>query len=221
MGAGELESILERLPAAQRLAAAYAPRRARPGTVAMLAFDARLAGVVRSAREPMLGQLRLAWWRDQLALDPDHRATGEPLLALLGIWPGNTEVLTALIDGWEGLLGEAPLPAAPFEALAAARGMAWAALAHGLGEAAAAPEAERAGCNWGLIDLARGLSDPQEQAAVSEIVRQRDWRRARLTNSLRPLAVLHALAARARGGGDLLSGPGAMLASIRVGLLGL
>ena len=55
--------LLDTLAPMHRLALAYAPAEARPAWAGLLALDARLAGVVRAAREPVLGQLRLAWWR--------------------------------------------------------------------------------------------------------------------------------------------------------------
>ena len=57
----------------------------------------------------MLGQLRLAWWRDRLNDDPAKWPKGEPLLGRLGSWGERSRALVPLVDGWEALLGE-PLP---------------------------------------------------------------------------------------------------------------
>jgi phytoene synthase len=57
-----------------------------PGVAVLSCLDVRLAGVVRGAREPMLGQLKLAWWRDRLGGDPESWPKGEPLLASLKAW---------------------------------------------------------------------------------------------------------------------------------------
>ena len=62
------------------------------------------------AREPLLGQVRLAWWRDRLGQDPADWPAGEPLLAALRGWQPQFAALAALVDGWELLLGAPPLP---------------------------------------------------------------------------------------------------------------
>ena len=56
---------LETLPPEQRLAIAWSTAEARDRLTSMLAFDGRLARIVTRTREPMLGQMRLAWWRDR------------------------------------------------------------------------------------------------------------------------------------------------------------
>jgi 15-cis-phytoene synthase len=179
-------SLIDTLPVTQRFALAYAPASSRQALLALFALDARLAGIVRNSHEPMLAQLRLAWWREQLALDPAARPLGDPLLAILGDAPG----LAGLVDGWEGMTGPVPL----FEALADARGQAFAALAESPAEKA---NAVRLGCNWALFDLATHLSNPQERDTVLALAKAADWRPAPLPRNLRPLAVLFGLAARA------------------------
>jgi len=57
------EELLDSLGPLNRLALAYAPQSTRLPLLALLALDMRLAGIVRNSREPMLAQLRLAWWR--------------------------------------------------------------------------------------------------------------------------------------------------------------
>ena len=49
------------------LALSYAPGAARDGMAALFALDDQLAGVVRTTRDPMVGQLRLTWWHEALA----------------------------------------------------------------------------------------------------------------------------------------------------------
>lgn len=211
------DSLLESLPPARRLALAYAPAAARLPLLAFLALDVRLAGIVRNSHEPMLAQLRLAWWREQLQRDGGAWPEGEPLLAALRSWDGRHDALVPLVDAWEGMTGAPPLDPAVFEALAQARGGAFAALAD-----TRAAEALRLGRNWALADLAARLSHPEEKAAALALARAADWRAARLPAALRPLAVLHGLAARAlRRGGNLdRIAPLDLLAALRIGLLG-
>lgn len=215
-------SILDILPTDQRLALAYAPRRARPATLALMGLDARLAALVRSSREPILGQLRCAWWRDMLARPAAERPIGDPLLEALAAWEGGEADLGGLIDGWEGMLGEAPLESAVFEALAEARAASWARLASLLGADNQRGECERAARNWAFADIAAHLADPAERARVLELTLSQDWRRPALGRTMRPLGVLHGLARRAtrRGGSALLDGPGDLLAALRLGMLG-
>lgn len=214
----EMAQLSESLPPEQRLALAYAPARARAATLGLFALDARLAGVVRNASEPLLGQIRLAWWRDRLGENPQSWPEGEPLLALLRPWGEHAAVLRSLVDGWEALMGEPPA----FEALAEGRAQACAALAIVLGETDFASEAERAGRSWALADMAGRLSSPDELAVVASMLNVQDLRRATLPRTLRPLAILHGLARRAvrhpeRG---LIGGPLALLSAVRLGILG-
>lgn len=213
------DRLIGELPVLQRLALAYAPQSSRDHWLGLLALDSRLATILRAAREPMLAQLRLAWWREQLRTDPSAWPEGEPLLALLKRWEGRREALVALVDGWEAMTGAAPLPANALLALAEARGAAFAALAEQTGAANRRDAAARLGRNWAVADLAARLSDTAEQRLAGELAQALDWSAPRLSGSLRPLAVLHGLAARSvRGGGD--QGLGTMLAALRLGLLG-
>ena len=92
------------LPPDIRLALAYAPKRVRPLQLAAFALDARLAGIVGNAREVLIAQIKLAWWRERLAEPPARRPVGEPLLAALADWKAPVDPLLALIDGWEAML---------------------------------------------------------------------------------------------------------------------
>jgi phytoene synthase len=216
------DALVESLPVLQRLALAYAPGTARLPTLALFGLDARLAAVVRSAREPLLAQLSLAWWRDQLAGESAAWPRGEPLLAALRSWAGEHRALAALVDGWEELTGEAPLPASAFTNFAAARGAGFAALARALQSPADAAEAHRLGREWALADVAGRLSDPEEQRTVGDLLHSQDWRAARLSRKLRPLVVLHGLARRAVRKGEGLDRlpPAASLVAMRLGLMG-
>ncbi len=89
------------------LAIAYAPLRVRSAFALLLQIDNRLANILRSSREPMIGQIKMAWWREAFGQAPHQRPKGEPLLQAL------TEIddliphtaLEALVLGWEILLG--------------------------------------------------------------------------------------------------------------------
>lgn len=119
-----------------------AVRRDRRAAVAALwALAERLTRLVRDAREPLIGQIKLAWWRDMaglVATDPAALPKGEPLLAELGgAWAGQGG-LDALVDAAEAML------------LAEEDGARRAA-ATAFGEALFALSGGGCGARWGLV----------------------------------------------------------------------
>ena len=205
------------LPPPLRLALAYAPRAARAPTLALFLLDTRLAGFVRRGGEPLMAQMRLAWWRDTLRGTPADRPRGDPLLDMLRAWR-TPAPLVALVDGWEQLLAE-EFDREAITAFAGGRAKACAALAQELGERESA--VEPAAWAWALGDLAGNLSDSAERARVLEVARQ-DRYVSPSARALRPLAILGGLGRRAlaKGGVPLLDGRGAALAALRLGMLG-
>lgn len=216
------DTLIDALPPAQRLALAYAPKGGRTLTLGLLALDTRLASCIRNRGEVLTAQLRLAWWRDMLARPATDWPDGEPLLEVLQGWAEARMPLVALVDGWEELLGEGPLPTEALSRFAAARAAGFAALAELLGNAAAVEGAAQAGMRWALADLAAGLSDPLEKARALDLAMSADQKAGILPRNLRSLAVLNGLAERAirRGGAPLLDGAGALLLAMRIGLTG-
>lgn len=206
------------LPPPQRLALTYASARTRNATLGLLALDARMAAILRARREPIAAQMRLAWWRDTLALPAPDWPRGEPVLEVLRDWR-DPSGLAALAEGWEALLTEDLAPPVVAE-FVAARGQAFGCLARELG-VLAIDDAKAAGEVWALADLAANISDGAEKQTVVEYGRSR-LPAPRLSSSLRPLAVLAGLGATAleRGGAPLLDGPLAMFRALRIGLSG-
>ena len=213
--------FLGALPVERRLALAYAPARSRALWLGLFALDARLGAVVQAAHEPLLAQIKLAWWRDELAKPVAARALGEPLLALLGEWGDQAAALSALVDGWEILLSGEPLGPGELRQIAEARASACLGLAARLDLTATEPEVSRAARGWALAELGAALTDPDQHAAAIGLIAQQNWRRPKLPRELRPLLVLHGLAARQRGTAPLLLGPAAALRAVRLGLLGI
>lgn len=202
------------------LALAYAPPRARGGLGALWALDDALAAMVAAAREPMLVQLRLAWWRDQLAaLGGEGPPPVDPLLRRLEaeVAPHVARgALAPLAEGWSALLDVPEIDAAMLAEHGDARGGAlFGAAAALLGGEAPVGLAE-AGAVWALVDSARrGLAPAQAlQLAGARLGAVGDvrWPRA-----LRPLGMLAALAVRdARAGAVGRQGaPGRLLAMVR------
>ena len=83
------------------------PHARRPALTALWGLAARLTKLLIDSREPLIGQIKLAWWRDMTALlASDHGALpkGEPLLAeLQATWAGQGG-LDALVDAAEAML---------------------------------------------------------------------------------------------------------------------
>src|SRR6201996_6291922 len=82
----------------------FAPPAMRPHLFALYAFNADVARVSESVREPMLGAIRLEWWRETV----EGAAKGTPR---------NHDVARGLA----AIFAERRLEAAPLEALIAAR----------------------------------------------------------------------------------------------------
>ncbi len=83
------------------------PRERRAAMAALWAFAERLTNLLIDAREPLIGQIKLAWWRDMaamLARDPDSLPKGEPLLAELTATWARQGGLDTLVDAVEAML---------------------------------------------------------------------------------------------------------------------
>ncbi|SEH20145.1 phytoene synthase [Sphingopyxis sp. YR583] len=83
------------------------PHARRAAMSALWGFAARLTKLLLDAREPLIGQIKLAWWRDMAAMiasDPASLPKGEPLLAeLQATWAGQGG-LDTLVDAAEAML---------------------------------------------------------------------------------------------------------------------
>lgn len=188
-GAADLLDPLE------RLAVAYAPAAVRGAWTGFLALDRRLADAARAGRDPIMIQLRLAWWRDRFDAHAESWPAGEPLLAMLHGWDGERAALRGLVDGWEarnvGDDGGAELGLARIEAVAA--------LAR-LSGVADDENVQRAAAEW-LGEAPVSGSPP------------------RLPRAMRPLAILRGMALR-EDAGKVGSPWRNMLAAVRLGMLG-
>ena len=98
------------------LSVLYAPAAARPALLALHGLDLELAQLVASTTEPMLGEIRLAWWRDALLALDGGQVPAQPLLALLAaeVLPRGVSgaELAGLEDRWLGLIGSDTVPPA-------------------------------------------------------------------------------------------------------------
>ena len=211
------------LSLAGEVALAWAKGPTRSLLVPLLTLDERLGRIVAGAREPMLAQMRLAWWRDRLGEARETRPRGDPVLDAIGEhWRGEEPALVALVDGWEELLGEAPLNENAFERFAEGKGAAFAAAARLAGQGGYAEAARLAGCRYALGDCLSRLSNPLERKRLRTVANRISSGRSRLPRALRPLAVLGGLGERVlrRGAGPLFGDRASALLATRLGILG-
>lgn len=171
-----------------RLALAFAPRDARAPLAALFAFDELIERVVRTSREPMLGQLKLAWWREELGKRGRAALSEVPGLELLWTVSGDAGTsLVAIIDGWEELLAPLPLTADALLHFSNERGQAVFALTAQILEA---PVEARLGTRWALGDLAQQSRDAATAALSRRLAAEQPEFRSRPPRALRVLLAL-------------------------------
>jgi phytoene synthase len=188
----------------------------------VLQFDRRLARIAARTREPVLGQMRLAWWRDELGKPMAERPRGDAVLDEIGLhWEERKAVLVAMVDGWEALVTAERIGSEQADAFAAGRGGFFAALAPEGASRALTARLEVAGRSWALADAAARISDPAERKVLIAVgLAQASLSSPRFPRALAGLAVLESLARRAllRGGRLLMEGRGAPIAALRAAI---
>ena len=154
-------------------------------------LDARLARLVASTTEPMIGQLRLAWWQEALGDAAGVKGRGDPLIdALRTAGEAPPTGLTAWLDGWEAMIVDVDL-----ESYATGRG---GGLFQSLAGQAEVPGwLIQAGAAWALWDLSGHVNDFSISAQAISLARHK-----LLTDdplwppSWRPMRIAYALARR-------------------------
>jgi 15-cis-phytoene synthase len=180
--------------------------------IALWSLDDALGRVLSTGREPMVGRIRLAWWREALErLDRDN-PPAEPVLQAVAaelLARGVTGAsLAAMEEGWSAILHEEPVQAAELDLYAARRGALLFTLAARL-LGGAVDNVAPAGEAWALVDLARHSSERSDVDAALAAARARRLPR-RWPKALHPLGMLAVLAARdLRRGPDQWEAPGA------------
>lgn len=208
------------LPPEVELALAWSPPWLRASLGAAFQLDRRLARIVARTTEPMLGQMRLAWWRGALGQPLAERPRGDAVLDAIGVhWIGRETALVAMVDGWEVLVTAESLTKSDAVAFAGQRSAFFEALLEAPSPSIAARVAA-AGKYWALADAAAQVSDPHERELLLRVAKAEAPLAGRLPGPLRGLAVLEALSRRAlrRGGGPLMDGRGASLTAVRAAI---
>ncbi len=183
-------------------------------------LDQRLGRIVAATTEPMLGQMRLAWWRDMLGKPAGERPSGDAVLDGIGVhWPDREEPLIMLVDGWEHMLAEV-LDDAAVSAFSTGRAAAFLWLVKGNYEDD--PEVERiAAKRWALVDAAAHTTEGADRDILIQAAKE-IGRGGKLPRELRGLAILDALARRSLNNGcrPLMEGRSAALVATRAAIFG-
>lgn len=146
------------------LTALFAPAGARPALCALYAFNVEVARVRETVSEPLIGQIRLQWWRDAIAELAVGRPRGHPVVAglaralALGVRPEDFDPL--LLAREQDLADEPPATLAALEAYADGTAGSLARMAATIlgGRDPAAQEAARlVGIAWALTGTLRAV----------------------------------------------------------------
>ena len=157
------------------LSALFAPAERREALFALIAFNHEIARIPEAVSEPMLGRIRLQWWRETLAAihagAPTRRhEVALPLAAAIEAYGLGSASFDRLLDAREAdLEPEAPPDLAALERYAAATGGALTALmlqASGTDSGPALKAGEQVGTAWALIGTLRATPRLAAQGRV-------------------------------------------------------
>lgn len=218
------------LDAERQLALSYVPAARRAVLATLWRLDSTFGGLLAGGSQPMVTQIKLAWWREALEALDRAPPPAEPLLqaAARTLLPAglSSAALAEMAEGWEILLTAEAIGEEELAIYARQRGgLLFRCSAILLGRPSGA-EVERAGEGWALADLARrsGAAEEAEQAIVAARLRIDGLFGRRWPAALRPLGMLAALAKRDadRGIGrfERQAAPARMLAMARHRLTG-
>jgi phytoene synthase len=183
------------------LALTYVPAERRPALASLWRLDAALGAVLAGGREPLISQIKLAWWRDSLARLDQAPPPAEPVLQEVArhILPRGIKgsQLARMEEGWSILLGSEALTASDLDNYSGSRGALLFRHSSQLLGIQMNARVKRAGEGWALADLARHSNEVDATAAL-EAARERlsDVVEQRWPKSLRPLGMLAMLARR-------------------------
>ena len=208
--------IEQELGDAERIAMRYTSREFRAQLSTVFALDRRLGQLVAQTSEPMLGQMRLAWWRDVLAQPSDARPSGDNVLDAIGrYWDGEENGLVQLVDGWEHMLSEPPLASQAAQAFIAGRIEAVAAISD-------TKDVRLVARRWACADATAHTAQEDERQTFIKLGLEDADQKIALPKSLRGLSVLNALSLRAlrANGIPLMHGRGAAATILRASIIG-
>ena len=158
------------------LSAVFAPAAAREALFALIAFNHEIARIPEAVSEPMLGRIRLQWWREVLdavyAGEPTRRhEVAEPLADAIRACRLDRAPFDALLEAREeDLESEGPADLAALERHGAATGGSLAELmvrASGADSGPALEAGRRVGTAWALVGTLRAAPHAAAQGRVT------------------------------------------------------
>ncbi len=137
----------------------------RPALLALYAFNLEIATIRETVSEPLIGHMRLQWWRDAIGAIYEGRPPGHPVAAAVADAAASCELarepFDRMIDGRERDLGNLPREdLAALESYVEATSSSLVRLAFavlGAGGADAEQLAHHAGLAWGLTGILRAV----------------------------------------------------------------
>ena len=182
-------------------------------------LDAVLGTIALGTREPLLAQIRIAWWRDQLMVAEAGFGAKDPLVrSLAKAWGKDASQLIKLVDGWESLIDDRDSG----EEFVTGRADFGAAIAKALNCTEQVDVARKLARFWAFSDLTN----------YSPHLRVREWAcehwktdfevSSKTSVELRPLAILGGLARRSleRGGTPMFGDRKSPFVAIRLWFTG-
>lgn len=211
----------------RELALAYVRADARDRMRALWAIDENFGAIVAGTSEPVIGEMRLLWWRERFE-QLGEAVPAEPLLGAVADALGDDRETAArwgaMAEGWHALLAE-EVDESDLARFAEQRGAGLFGLGADILGAEAAAIVLEGGRGWALTDLAyRAGDEPLRQRALELARPHLDAATAeRWPKRLRPLGMLVQLAKRdaAAPGSERRQGaPGRVLRMMRHRLTG-
>ena len=153
----------------------YAPPETRDWHRLAWVIDERLAHVVRTVREPAIAAIRMAWWREALAVHDLSKGKSEPLVEAWRARPRNAaadQAVEQMINGWYVLADGATLTVDDLQAYAEGRGSGLFGLLAADCDSYSIESVRRAGALWALWDFAGHVSDEKLAEQAMELARR-------------------------------------------------
>jgi phytoene synthase len=203
---GDLDALIRRVDPDRWMSSRFIPDpETRADVVALYAFDHELARAPRVSSNPLIGEIRLTWWREALDEIYDGRPvrrhpTAEALAGAAARQGLDREPLEALIDARYRELNATPLSAEDALDWARGTGGETATIVAGLLDPDRPAEpAREAGAAWAL---GRRLSDAPDLRPVFEAARGRARGEVGRLSPMAFPAVAHAVLTGHRAGGE-------------------
>jgi phytoene synthase len=154
----QLADELRRLDHERWLLCLFAPAARRPALLALYGLNLEIAKTREVVSNPILGRIRLQWWRDALDEMAAGAALRHPVLGPLRAARPDPAALQALVDAREAdLEDDPPATLAELEAYASATGGALSRLHAALLGAEGGAAADAVGTAWALVGLSLAL----------------------------------------------------------------